>query len=234
MTEPQAWRDRFAELGALWRHDGHPERPYAEYTTKTADGRRRISDGYFNSAVVQQHSRVFAHACTALARILRGRLIAFPDVRQSYVVGAEKGGIALSQRIAEVANFGSAYAEKQPDGSLAFERFSFRPRSMFLLVEDAVTSGATALKLAAAVRKAVPEGALFFPFILTLWNGGELRSLADPASRKEVGPFRIVALAQESARVWAEGENPFTPDGRELVTPVRPKTHWHELTRAYA
>ena len=224
------WKDQFIKAGAFWYHDGHPKRPNVILTEPAPDGRRRLSNGYFNGHVVQEDARLFGHACDALALSLRMLLPAQPLGRPMYVIGAEKGGIALSVRIAETLGYKSAYAEKQSDGRLSFERFALPARCICLLAEDTITSGGTVHRLAEAARRAQAE-CEFHPVIAALCDRSTL-------SRFMIGgmEFGFLALVRQPMEVWTEGENPFTKEtsgGIELVPPVKAKTHWHELTRPY-
>lgn len=219
------WAVRFAAIGAFWKHDGHPARPNVTLTTPTEDGRRRLSNGYFNGHVVQRHPGLFAEACHEL--FSRATPFFFPMRRHgdppACVVGAEKGGIGLALRIGEYARMEVAYAEKNA-GTLVFARFSFLPRTPLLLVEDTIVKGGTLLELKAAAIAATPQGAHFAVPILALCNR---------SGRRYIDGHPIIALVDAQMDEWVEGENPATPNGKELVPPVSGKTHWAELTRSY-
>lgn len=125
MTIEDYWEERFRGIGALWEHDGNPQRPYALLTTPVPDGRRRMTNKYFNSAVVQEHAKVFGEACVDLAQLGTPYDTSYGLRYTRYIVGAAEGGIALSQRIAEALAMRSAYAVKIGK-RLVFERFSFK------------------------------------------------------------------------------------------------------------
>jgi len=224
-AETNDWAVRFAAIGAFWKHDGHPARPNVILTTPTQDGRRRLSNGYFNGHNVQRHPALFAAACQEL--VSRATPLAFPMRRHGdpvpCVIGAEKGGIALATRIGEFTHMETAYAEKTADG-LAFLRFGFTPRTPLLLVEDTVVRGGTLLKLKAAAITAVPWGAHFARPILALCNR---------SGRQYIDGHQIIALIETQMDEWIEDANPLTKNGEELVSPVSGKTHWAELTRTY-
>lgn len=215
------WKAEFAQVGAFWEHDGNPRRPYALLTSG------KISNGFFNGGKVAEHGLLFGRACTALWHTARS-----PEPRDGYVgitdenlrvVGAEKGGISLSTRIAEAALARAAYAEKVGD-ALVFKRFELSSSELFLLVEDTITTGGTLQKLADAVAEACNAKPVFAEAILAFCNR---------SGKMEIDGLPIVSLISPDFTTWELGENPFTPDGKELVPPVRPKENWDALTRTY-
>lgn len=223
------WEDWFSDIGAFWLHDQNPKRPYVELTN-LKNGHRQISNGYFNGAVVQKKSRLFGSACTELA----GRLcmVCEPPWDGSqlvYVIAAEKGGAALSVRLGEALDYDSGYAEKQADGkTLRFGRFSFEPDAWFILGEDTITSGDTVGRLREAAKLASPR-CNFYPFVLAFCNRSGKTELVF-----EGMPYPIIALVNRPMLTWNLGENPFTPDGQELVPPLKAgKENWYKLTRHY-
>lgn len=220
------WERVFRECGAYWRHDGNLKRPFARLTTSD-----RISNGFFNGGRVADEA---PHLLLAAAEKLLywfqkehqdrlPELIFDPDA-VIRVIGAEYGGIALSTIIAGKGRYKSAFAQKQPDGSLAFKRASFQPGEHLLLIEDTVTTGRTLQKLREAAVKASP-GCEFFPHVLSLCN----RSGSDVWQG-----MPILSLIQPEFQTWEEGQNPFTRGGEEAVPPVCPKENWKALTRDYA
>lgn len=217
------WERTFREIGALFEHDGNPKRPYALLATPSADGRRRMTNRYFNSARVQERPKLFGKACEDLAALGKPYVFGGP-YSKLYAVGAAEGGIALSQRIGEALHMRSAYAAKR-DGGLVFERFQPECPAGFLLVEDTVTTGRTLEELQDAACASCGGQCCFAPQILALC--------------KRMGPYklltdrRIITLIDLEVAEWGEGENPFTPGGREFVEPVPAKTRWRELMRAY-
>lgn len=220
------WEREFEACGAYWRHDGNLKRPFARLTTSD-----RISNSFFNGGRVADEAPhlLLAAAEKLLYRFQREHqdrlpeLIFDPDA-VIRVIGAEYGGIALSTIIAGKGRYKSAFAQKQPDGSLVFKRTDFQPGEHLLLIEDTVTTGRTLEKLRDAAVKASP-GCQFFPHVLALCN----RSGSDVWQG-----MPILSLIQPEFQTWEEGQNPFTRDGEEAVPPVRPKENWEALTREYA
>ncbi|MDO8407706.1 MAG: hypothetical protein Q7S95_00510 [bacterium] len=217
------WWRTFKQIGAIWEHDPDPQRgPYALLTTPAPDGRRRMTNRYFNGRVAQAHAGTFGQACEDLAKLGKPYCFCGP-YNMVYAIGAAEGGIALSQRIAEALHMRSAYAVKVGD-RLAFTSCPIEYPTACLLVEDTVTTGGTLLKLQTAALEACEGKCVFAPQIL--------------AFCRRLGPYqlltdrRIITLIDMEVTEWADGENPFT-GGPELVEPVPGKTHWRELMRTY-
>lgn len=207
----------FTECGAYWRHSGDLNEPFV----RTSAG--LITDGYFNGQKVMEDGLLFGLACQALWRMADGYGVTGNHLR---VVGAEKGGITMSSRISEAGKCLGAYGEKVSAGAVwlhfEFHRFSFNQDERFLLVEDTVTSGTSVRLLEAAVRKRCdgwePE---FVPFVLALCNR---------SGYPKVEGRLILSLVSPAFKVWKEGENPYTPDGNEVVSPIsEPKYGWTVL-----
>lgn len=223
MTEDD-WKRKFAQCGAFWQHDGNPKRPYARLTSGL------ISNGFFNGGrVAEEDPSAFMYATKTLMyrfqEMLRHGLNQGQPVISPRVIGAEYGGIALSVLFAAEGGYKSAFAQKQPDDTLAFLRADIKRSETFLMVEDTITTGGTVYKLADAVkRKLESSNIAYVPVVYAICNR---------SGKDYVGNFQIVSLISPNFTTWQEGENPFTPDGAELVPPVRPKTDWAALTRAY-
>lgn len=223
MTEDD-WKRRFGQCGAFWQHDRNPKRPYARLTSGL------ISDGFFNGGrVAEEDPSTFSFATKSLMYRFQEMVRHGLDQGQPFtcprVIGAEYGGIALSVLFAAEGGYKSAFAQKQPDGTLAFLRADIKPDETFLMVEDTITTGGTVLNLMdAARRKLDSTEAKFVPVVYALCNR---------SGKNYVGEFQIVSLISPDFRTWEEGSNPFTPNGAEIVPPVRPKTDWAALTRNY-
>lgn len=223
MTEDD-WRRKFAGCGAFWQHDGNPKRPYARLTSGL------ISDGFFNGGrVAEEDPSAFLYAAKSLMyrfqEMLRHGLAEGRPMTSLRIIGAEYGGIALSVLFAAEGGYRSAFAQKQPDDTLAFLRPDIKPRETFLIVEDTITTGGTIHKLVDAMRRKLDTiETSYIPAVYALCNR---------SGKDSVGNFQIVSLISPNFKTWEEGENPFTSDGAEIVPPVRPKTHWTELTRHY-
>ncbi len=244
------WKKKFEDVGAFWRHDQNPLRPYARLTSG------RISDGFFDADRVTAHPSLVYQAighlmqASELERALR--LIRTPeecalrkhavastlnDLRPSYVeerrgpritlvVGAAYGAITPAYAAAHHAEARMAFAVKREDGTFTFDRFeaSIGEQEVVLIIEDTVTTGGTVRKIRDALIRIRPKSR-FIPCVLSFCNRSNTIAIDD---------MEIASLISPDIRSWKEGENPYTPDGRELVPPVsEPKLHSHELTRTY-
>ncbi len=213
-NDEQDWATEFGLAGAYWLHDQNPKRPYALLTSGL------ISNGFFNGGRVGEDGLLFARACEALWRKAEEQGISRLNLR---IVGAAMGAISLCSRIAEAGRCRSAYAERHGEDFI-FVRPNINKTEGFLLVEDTITTGKTLDLLIAAVREKSPHGA-FANMVLALCNRSGNTHFRD---------MPILSLISPSFQTWEQGKNPFTPDGKELVPPVRPKHNWYDLVRAYS
>jgi orotate phosphoribosyltransferase len=213
-NDEQDWATEFGLAGAYWLHDKNPKRPYALLTSGL------ISNGFFNGGRVGEDGTLFARACVSLWQRAQEHGLSGMNLR---FVGAAMGGICLSSRLAEAGKCRSAYAERCED-EFVFLRPDFRQGENFLLVEDTITTGKTLDKLLAAIREKSPSGAI----------ANMVLALCNRSGSAEYKGMPILSLISPVFETWHQGENPFTPDGKELVPPVRPKQNWYDLVRNYS
>jgi orotate phosphoribosyltransferase len=230
------WVKTFTGHGAFWHHDGNPKRPYARLTSG------KISNGFFNGGIITAYPRLLADVVRTLLRgrwtftdthiAIREDLHAFTgsnkDPNALLVIGPAMGAITIASRLAEELDVGTAYAEKVADNKTSFTFPRLPPKyhraQKLLLTEDTITTGSSVVRVVDAARCELPD-AECLPFVVALCN----RSGATKIDSR----MHICALIDRYMPTWDEGQNPFTPDGRELVPPVRPKTHWQDLTKTY-
>lgn len=113
----------------------------------------RHSPAFFLFSQLFQHPPEAERAGAAVAALFAGEPV-------DTVVGPAVGGIILAHEVARALGVRSIFAEKV-DGGMAFRRgFTLRPGERVLLVEDAVTTGGSVLKVLSHVRAAgaVPVG----------------------------------------------------------------------------
>lgn len=113
----------------------------------------RHSPAFFLFSQLFQHPREAERTGAAVAAL-------FADEAVDVVVGPAVGGIILAHEVARALGVRSMFAEKA-DGGMAFRRgFTLRPGERVLLVEDAVTTGGSVLKVLDQVRaaEAAPVG----------------------------------------------------------------------------
>lgn len=212
------WQAKFSTVGAYWLHDGHPERPYARLTSGL------ISNVFFNGGkIASEHPMLLTQASSQLAKRAG---IELEGDRNWRCIGPAKGAICLSYDIAVMGGYRHAWADKESGTFVIDPRFStfFSPTERIILVEDTITTGGSVVAMRDALMRAIP-GSEIAPFVLALCNRSGKQSLATGE--------KIIALVEPDARTWPEGSNPFTPDGKELVEPVRPKVSWDALTGSY-
>lgn len=213
------YQQKCADIGAFWFHDGNPRRPYARLS---AGG---ISNGFFNCGILAEHAGLFHQACKALIESRGLQDLPKRYNRPIYIVGGVHGATPVVKKLAELMGVKAALADKQPDGTFVFKDVAFEPNALFILCDDTITQGTTAGKVEQAVLDVCPT-ATFFPSVLAICNRSKQLVL---------GGRLILALIHRPMHVWTDGHNPFTPDGMELVPPLRPKgDNWPILTGPYA
>jgi orotate phosphoribosyltransferase len=177
---------------------------------------------FFNGGrIASEFPQMLSLAAADLAQKARKRLGIDADWR---VIGAAKGAITPSYAIAAAGGYRHAWADRNGETFVFDRRFAefFEAGEGFIRAEDTITTGGTLDRLWQAALAVSPQ-ARRAPFVLTICNRSGKQSLETGES--------IISLVELEARVWKEGENPFTHDGKELTPPMRPKTHWGELTR---
>jgi len=214
------WQKRFEALGAVWEHDGNPERPYALLTYGM------ISNFFFNGSKIIEQPRELGSAAAELVRLAQKME---PDLAPDFVIGPATGAIAMAYEIAsQLPPARAFYTEPEGEGknkTMQLKRFMPLGESPIgLRVEDVITTGGSIQATTAAAKAANPN-VEFLPYVLCLVNRSGHDTLADGSN--------IISLVNISPKTWERGFNPFIPGGAELVEPVRPKTHWHHLTREY-
>lgn len=205
------WNSELTSVGALWEHDGHPNRPYGLLTSG------RISGHFADMSYVMAQPYVLAKA----ARELASKVTSLYGSSANLVIcGQQEGSTTLASRIAEELNCGFIYTTKVGEGAnkkmVLAERFEgiFPEGSLVILVEDVTTTAGTSDESLKALKQV---GFLAFRNLLL--------TLVDRTGGKNKFGFEIIScFTPENFPSWPEGENPHTKDGKEIVPPVRPKT----------
>jgi orotate phosphoribosyltransferase len=214
------WQEEFESIGAYWKHDGNPKRPYALLTSG------KISDFFFNGSKVIERPKLVEEIAFTLMRLYRKRSIDTPQV----VVGPAIGAISLIHEIAkQLPSKPRAWFTEEileaGEKKVAFKRFDNSDNvRRALLVEDVITTGKSTMGTVEALGRLTPTVDTL-PYALCIINRSGKETLPNGA--------RIIALLTIEARTWDRGGNHFTPDGQELVEPVRPKANWAALTQEY-
>lgn len=221
-------RHELQELGAFWYHDGNERRPYVRLRSGL------ISNGYFNGAVLCERPLY-------LSEFVKDLVVVYTKLDSHWlsgsiqrVVGPAMGAITLAHEVArcleDVYRRGGyddsvhmSFAEKEGDG-FVFKRSKPVANERILLVEDTITTGGSVLKVCNAISETAPN-AVRVPVLLALCNRSGSETLDG---------MQIASLVSGDFRTWKEGENPFTPDGKEHVPVVENvKDNWNLLTRDY-
>jgi len=202
------WNKIFQEQGAIWIHDGKPTRPHALLTSGLH------SDGFVNCTFVTQQPALLQRILTQAD----GLAAKLPGEKVDWVVGSAMGAITLAYAVALKLNARAGFTEKDGEG-MKLSRFEIAPNEKVLVVEDTISTGGSTLKTIEGIQKGgVPEGNIL-PYIVCLVNRSGSESLNGRQLR---------ALLTLNIHTWKPDDCPLCRKGSG---PVRPKAHWHELTK---
>ncbi len=209
---------------AYWFHDGNPARPYALLTGG------KISNFYADCTPVVSRPSLCSKAVRDIIELApielgttRHRLIGF--------CGSAYGAITLAYELTRNVVLPQAWytAKGSERGEMVLDRFNFDlEHDLVALAEDVITEFTTSRGTIRAIEKKIAESGIggILPYVFCIVNR---------SGQREIDDYQIIALVNEDrAKTWVPGHNPFTPDGKELVEPVRPKQNWSLLTRAYS
>lgn len=208
------WKSVFQAQGAIWIHDGNPQRPHALLTSGLH------SDGFVNCSLVTQNAPLLEEIVRGPAESgsLSGVLPAAGSI--DWVIGSALGAVTLAYAIAAKLGARAGFTEKDGD-AMKLARFEIKPGEKVLVVEDTISTGGSTLKTLDAIRAArVPE-AHILPFIVCLVNRSGSPALAGRELR---------ALLTLDIHNWNAAECPLCAKGSQVV---RPKANWQALTAAY-
>lgn len=212
------WPGKFTKVEAFWKHDGNPKRPYALLTSG------KISDCFFNGSRVIERPKLTQKVATDLIAIRNKFEVGamYPQI----VVGPAVGAIPLIHEVArQLPRSPRAWFSEEvgPTKLIIIKRFDNADNLRYaLLVEDVITTGKSTIKTIEALQRLDPM-ITTLPNVLCIVNRSGKTTLPNGAG--------IIALYTIAAQTWDRGQNPYTPDGQELVEPVRPKANWAALIR---
>lgn len=213
------WIEVMQNEQAYWFHDGNPQRPYAALTGGN------VSNFYADCTPIVSRPDLIAHAASDLLVAATG--FERPDAYS----GSAYGAIALALELVRFSGVKQAWytTKGATRGEMVLDRFNFSAEIRTVaLVEDVVTEFTTSRGSIRAIEKKRAEtGAVgkILPYVLCIVNR---------SGREEIDGYRIIALiAEQRAKTWSPGQNPFTADGNEHVDPMRPKQNWAALMREY-
>jgi orotate phosphoribosyltransferase len=160
----------------------------------------RHSDTYVQKQMVFQHPRLTASLGEAVANRFDGRDSAQFDTVLSPAVGA----IVFGNAVAHAAGARFLYSERVDDAMTLRRGQDLQPNERVLVVEDVVTTGASAAEVVDLVNAARA----------TLVG---VACLADRTTRQL--PFQLQALVRIDARDWAPEDCPLCAAGDPLTAP---------------
>jgi len=203
------WKNIFQEQGAIWIHDAQPARPHAMLTSGLH------SDGFVNCTFITQQPAL-------LQKILSqsdGLAPKLASEKVDWVIGSAMGAVTFAYAVALQLNARAGFTEKDGD-AMKLSRFEISPGQKVLVVEDTISTGGSTLKTIEGLHKAGVSDAQILPYVVCLVNR---------SGSNKLGPRELRALIATDIHSWAADVCPLCKTGSQAV---RPKSHWHELTRA--
>ena len=203
------WKLVFQEQGAIWIHDGKPQRPHALLTSGLH------SNGFVNCSFVTQNAKL-------LERIVQSDDGLAPRLtdKVDWVVGSALGAVTFAYAVALKIDARAGFTEKDGE-TMKLARFEIKPGEKVLVVEDTISTGGSTLKTIEGIQKAGVPAAAILPYIVCLVNRSGSLTL---------GGRELRALLTLDIHNWNEQECPLCKMGSQVV---RPKSNWAALTGAY-
>jgi orotate phosphoribosyltransferase len=225
---PRNWENEFARHGAYWRHDGNPKRPYARLTSRN-DEQGHISNAYVDCTRVTSRAYVVKAAVEDLIKKRMHTIGNHKDV--DAIAAPAMGAVSLAVLLGchyQVPHYFAHKHEHEQGGMILDKRYALRSERLIVIAEDVITSGTSVKETVAALRSAAGYH-INVPYIYALVNR---------SGKTMLDGIRIVSLIDidpKDAPTWREGHNPFTPNGKEMVEPLKPKdkSNWVLLTMPY-
>lgn len=210
--------DWFAACDAGWmyQYPADSARAHAKLTSG------KCSDGFFDCQRVLQHPNLAEILGLQLAK----KLLKAIEEKVEYIIGSPYAAIVFSHEVAKGLLYTShGFCEKDPADPTG-EKFIWRrimlPKGTYILqVEELITTSKTTLKVRRAVREGNSEEVVFLPIVGALVH----RPPQLPVQYEE--GIQVVALVEKKVQAWEPQDCPLCQAGSK---PVRPKTHWAELT----
>ncbi|MDB5224843.1 MAG: orotate phosphoribosyltransferase [Candidatus Adlerbacteria bacterium] len=215
------WTRELQELGCYWRHDGNPSRPYALLTSG------KISNLYIDCTPLTMRAYLMQKAMIDLVK-KRRRLLG--DGHQiDAVIAPALGAVSLAVLLGCHYQVPHMFVVKKEFGGKELDRrFPIGSIRKVIVAEDVIMTGNSLLDTIAACshaagRKMLPQYAY---------------TIVNRSNHKYLNGFHIISLVDINAsevQTWEDGHNPFTPDGKERVEPLKPKdkSNWKLLTKEY-
>jgi orotate phosphoribosyltransferase len=201
------WRKIFQERGAIWLHDGNPERAHALLTSGLH------SDGFVNCTLITQDPAL-------VQRILSDEGLGpqLPLERVDWVIGSAMGAITFAFAVAERLGAKAGYTEKEGE-EMKLLRFDVGTGNSVLVVEDALSTGTSTPKTIQGILDSGVQKRDLLPAIICLVNR---------SGKQTLDGHEIRSLLNLDIHTWQPSECPLCKNGSQ---PLRPKKNWRELIR---
>lgn len=201
------WKRIFEERGAIWIHDGTPDRPHALLTSGLH------SDGFVNCTFITQEP-------VLMQRIVSDEGLGpdLPAERVDWVVGSAMGAITFAYAVAQKLGAKAAYTEREGEG-MKLLRFEIGRGERVLVVEDALSTGVSTAKTIRGVLDGGVQKKDLIPRIICLVNR---------SGKSHLEGYEVRALLNLDIHTWQASECPLCRSGSSAV---RPKKNWRELIR---
>ncbi len=203
----------FREYGAVWLHDGDPEKPHAELTSG------KHSNGYFNCPSVlcdTKISTLFAHQ---LLYMLGGKVTRGVE----WVIGSPYAAITFSHEVARILGAKHGFPRKAAGKKMVWKDWQIPKGSKVLQIEELITTLGTTMNVRESIFEGNEEEVVFQPTIGAIVH----RPPELPVCYED--EIRVVSLIETP--VWAVDpeECPLCAKGSEALRP-RGKGNWEKLT----
>src|SRR5262245_31620623 len=153
------WKQVFEENGAIWIHDGNPNRPHALLTSGLH------SDGFVNCTFITQQPALLQKIVSSPD----GLLPHLPKEKVDWVIGSAFGAITFSHSVALQMNSRAGFTEKDGE-AMKLSRFEIEPSASVLVVEDTISTGGSTLKTIDGILSAGIQKQNILPYIVCLVN----------------------------------------------------------------
>ncbi len=225
----EKWLERFANIGAYFKHDGNVNRPHVVLGTGIH------SDHFFNSQVFVSDPMHLDIACTDLYRLVK----AFykDSCNTHWVIGFSSDSIAIASSFARTMTLSggshyphrAGYCEREHHtlgGGMIINSSLFPKVSKPIVIGNVVISDGLAFSslLSAFSGKVPGERNIFgLGFVACLWS-----YLRDTKTRG----VEIVSLVKSPGDLWSNGSCPLCKQGSIALKPEIPG-NWDKLNQAY-
>lgn len=214
------WEELFQNQGAIWQHDGKPDRPHVILHSGNHSGT------YIESGLIEADPQVLSGAAHHLVKTLMSKLPEKNNI--DFVVAPAIGGIALGFEVAlniilekdKQCFFAYTKETKTEEVRVYKLNIKIKPNSKVLLVDDVLTTGDSLRKTAKEVESA---GGELLPFVSVLINR---------SGKQKIDGREVVSLITKETLEWKPEDCPLCLLGSEAILPGEEK-NWSRLNARY-